>query len=128
MNFPTKPFYFSPLEKSIFTQGDCWVLARELHGISGWGIVTAGDEFDWYHAANRLPDGSIIDIMGIWEENTWLAYWHAEESKLLPCVPKLSSKMWTAKDFDAEILDADIDRCYPEIDASTYAQQIRNAL
>lgn len=128
MNTPVKPFYFSPIEKTIFTEGDCWVLAQELHKISGWDIVTAGDDWDWYHAANRLPDGSIIDIMGIWEEKTWLSYWHEQESKFLSAVPELSSKTWTAIEFNADILTNDIERCYPEINASTYAQKINKVL
>lgn len=73
-----EPFDYSDEEKQAFTEGDCWELARLIALTAGHPIVTASSSFshrDWYHAANRLPDGRIIDIEGIWEESYWLEIW-----------------------------------------------------
>lgn len=75
-----EPFNYSDEEKQAFTEGDCWELARLIALTAGHPIVTASSSFshrDWYHAANRLPDGRILDIEGIWEESYWLQIWSA---------------------------------------------------
>lgn len=73
-----EPFDYSEEEVSAFTEGDCWELARLIALTAGYPIVTASSSLshrDWLHAANRLPDGRIVDIEGIWEEGVWLQVW-----------------------------------------------------
>lgn len=78
MGNPDIAFSYNAGEVKAFTDGDCWELARQIHLASGYTIVTVGaheDASDWYHAGNRLPDGRIVDIEGIWQEPEWIAYW-----------------------------------------------------
>lgn len=78
MGTPDIAFGYASNEVKAFTDGDCWELARQIHLVSGYTLVTLGSEeeaSDWYHAAVRLPDGRIVDIEGVWEEMAWLASW-----------------------------------------------------
>jgi len=63
---------------SDFTEGACWRLAQALHQQTGWTIVTCSMEEDtaaWCHAAVKTPAGTIVDIKGEWDAETWLDEW-----------------------------------------------------
>lgn len=101
-----EPFNYGPDEKQAFTEGDCWELARLVALTSGHPIVTASspsNHKNWYHAANRLPDGRILDIEGIWEESSWLEVW--------------SLRMLLDEDNDAIAIDWDFTAFMIDIDS-----------
>lgn len=73
-----------PITVEAFTAGDCWVLAREIHALTGWKIVTVGctaqsdyleTKRDWCHMANLTPEGHVIDINGIMDADLCLDEW-----------------------------------------------------
>jgi hypothetical protein len=75
---PRISFNYSSEVVEAFTEADCWELARLVQQTSGYGIVTASSSRsyrNWYHVGNRLPDGTILDIEGIWDETEWLSAW-----------------------------------------------------
>ena len=70
---------FTPDEKFYFTNGDCWELARSIAELYGYPVVSAASQTDdryWWHAANILPNGNIIDIDGIWSQQRWIDVWN----------------------------------------------------
>lgn len=80
---------FNPDEKFYFTNGDCWELARSIAELYGYPVITATsleDDRYWWHAANLLPNGTILDIDGIWSAERWIHAWndriHAGEPKI----------------------------------------------
>jgi hypothetical protein len=104
-NDTLRVFSFSPEEVYEFTNGDCYLLAIEIHKLVGWEMVAIGydqgvpdangkwtrtmpedftsgrmahcapEDFNWFHMANRLPNGSIVDIEGIHHEAAAVAKW-----------------------------------------------------
>jgi len=75
-------FYFlSDEDHEAFTQGDCGLLAEELHRRTGYPVVAVGtrggglDGTTWEHIAVRAPDGRLLDVTGIQPEaETGLAW------------------------------------------------------
>jgi len=118
-------FGYSISERKAFTEGDCWELARQIHLTSGYTIVTVGaheDVSDWYHAGNRLPDGRIVDIEGIWQETAWNTYWTASMFLSEP----LACNEWELEPFLADLVASDIPApWFKESERSdVYAQEI----
>lgn len=119
-------FDFSAEAVEAFTEGDCWFLAIKLNTLTGLGIITASaaDDYDdsWYHAANILPDGTVIDIAGIWSAKAWLAHWgestfNGNES--------LCIQQWTPPEFDFEVKDCGFDLAFELSDqAPEFARKI----
>lgn len=61
-----------------FTEGDCWVLAREINKRTGWKVFALGafpehvdfskrtlNDLDWVHVVVQTPDGSYLDVDGL---------------------------------------------------------------
>jgi hypothetical protein len=76
-------FSFPEPVVEAFTVGDCWSLACEVEYLSGYAVTVllhSGNDYDevnWFHAGNRLLDGRILDIEGVWEEVAWRQRWTA---------------------------------------------------
>lgn len=65
-------------EVEIFTESDCWVLAKELHnrGIGEIvGITEVSDSELWRHMAVALPDGHFLDAHGLQTKDQLLTRW-----------------------------------------------------
>ncbi len=63
-----------------FTEGDCHILARAIHDVTGWKIATFGFEHRGKitpdaHAFIEMPDGRYLDIEGIRTHNEMLNHW-----------------------------------------------------
>lgn len=118
------PFNFSDEVNEAFTCGDCWHLARTMHLLAGYPVVTFnhfvyGPDL-WAHAANLLPDGRIVDIEGIWSEKDWRKKW----SGIMGAdVETTYARQWNLEQWNEE---CDFDMEYPQIskDAQGYAQEI----
>lgn len=77
-------FYFlSDREHEDFTQGDCGLLAAEIHRQKGYPVVAVGirgagiDDTSWDHIAVRAPDGRILDATGIRPESESAKAWNS---------------------------------------------------
>lgn len=76
-----------------FTNGDCWVLAQEIEKQYGFPLIAVLDDvtldlieeegeenfnfaYDggWTHVMNLLPDGSLMDIKGIYRTEMEIHY------------------------------------------------------
>lgn len=119
-------FDFSPEAVEAFTEGDCWLLAIKLNALTGLGIITASasDACDdsWYHAANLLPDGTVIDIAGIWSAKEWLSHWG---SSTFNGNESLCIQQWTPTEFDFEVKDCGFDPAFELSDqAPEFAQKV----
>ncbi len=120
-------FDFPEEVDTAFTTGDCWHLARTIHLLTGYPVVTF-QHFDygqdlWAHAGNRLPDGRIVDIEGILPEQTWLDQW----SHNVDADPDtVYAREWSLAQWDGELEICDFDFEYPEVsnDVSRYAQEV----
>jgi hypothetical protein len=72
---------YQPTSETIeaFTCGDCWMLAKAIHDITGWTLVFYVPEIDepwmWEHVAVRMPDGLILDIEGTHTEDFFISRW-----------------------------------------------------
>ena len=64
---------FSDDVKHRYTEGGCFRLARALSELTGKPIVRIGE----IHGAVYLDEdrGIILDVLGIWEYNTWFEEW-----------------------------------------------------
>lgn len=133
--------------EQAYTEGDCWHFAETIHRLTGLPIVSAQwDEKSmpvhipstgewlhptysyWAHIANRLPDGRIIDIQGIWLEEEWLEHWHNiayvyrinKENRIM------FLKEWTREEWATEAEDAVLCLSFPEVENLTeeYAKEV----
>lgn len=122
--------FFTPDEQEAFTFGDCWLLARAMHNITGWQMVAVGctggavDGMlrDWVHIAVRTPQGLILDINGLHTDDEVRDQWQGE--------------FWMVSDEEGviEIFDIDVafwegltddqSARYPEVDPSLSAQRL----
>lgn len=63
----------------IFTSGDCWILAAELHSLTGLPLVafTCGnDPSDWNHMAVQVAEDTFLDIEGLHSVDDFINdYW-----------------------------------------------------
>lgn len=119
--------------EDAFTYGDCWRLAKELHDIAGYPIYAIGCAYtgpsetnrDWCHMFVALPDGNLLDVRGVWDEEAMLEEWshlydyceHEEESSDHGCLDFWAVRIWE----DATILQTP---CYPEEDAQQAARDV----
>ena len=120
--------------EDAFTYGDCWRLAKELHDITGYPIYALGcsytgpaeTERNWCHMFVRLPDGNLLDVRGVWDEEAMLEEWshlyddycdHGEESYQYECLEFWAVRIWE----DATMLQAPR---YPEEDAQQAARYV----
>lgn len=81
-------FYFmTDDEQTSFTEGDCGLLARELHfrtdyPVQAIGVKTHGkDRIEWEHVAVKTPEGRYMDVTGIHPEDSFSKTW-SKRSKL----------------------------------------------
>lgn len=132
MERKTVPFNFPEEIQEIFTTGDCWHLATTILRLSSFPIVTVEEETRegkscWLHVANRLPDGRVLDIEGIWAENDWLANWHDQLNIFYTNEDDFSlfSRNWKPEQWATEISHPR-DLMYPESEhtASQYAKEM----
>lgn len=70
-------------DRDVFTQGECGVLAWDLHERTGWPVVIASDggdgtTFGWTHAGVQRPDGLVVDVEGVHDWGDWLDAWYDE--------------------------------------------------
>lgn len=68
----------TPDEIMVFTEGDCWKLAYELHQRGVGQIVGAVERDDpdfWYHMAVELEDGTFLDAFGISTRQQFIDRW-----------------------------------------------------
>jgi hypothetical protein len=69
-----------------YTEGDCWLLALELRRLTGFPMVFSVwtedhseiDEWDWDHVAVRLPDGRVMDVTGVKDEDVFRLEWRSK--------------------------------------------------
>lgn len=62
-------------DRTVYTEGDCWLLAYELHTLRPDLLITTNCCFDcWAHVA-VTKDGWILDINGWSPVVPWLAKW-----------------------------------------------------
>lgn len=108
--------------------GDCWHLAETIAVRSEYPVVTfqriEGNVSLWSHAGNRLPDGRIVDIEGIFEEEEWLLNW-ALTTETDPSAAY--AKDWTLEEWRKEIICTKEDGLtYPDIseNAVKYADEV----
>lgn len=71
---------WNPREPDVsrFTEGDCHVLARELSKLTGWPCVTfdyPNDPRGSIHCAVQMPDGRIMDVLGIHDPGDFSEMW-----------------------------------------------------
>lgn len=122
-----KQFDFTENEVEAFTEGDCWELARNISLLFGYPVVTSTSKSDglaWYHAANRLPDGTIVDIEGIWSEYQWIANWGIRSDNDFQR-GILVAKEWTYKEFLNEIKEEEFElQYYQSKSADEYARNV----
>lgn len=121
---------FSPDEHEAFSFGDCWLLARALHNITGWTMVAVGCTGgfvngvlrDWVHIAVRTPEGQVLDIGGLHQDADVVTMW-ADDFWMF------SGETGSIEVFDITVQDWEgLTReqvsQYPEIDPSLTAQRL----
>lgn len=64
-----------------YTEGDCWFLAGKVRQHAGFPVMalypldaTAFPD-SFVHMGNRTPDGRILDINGVHNEQDWISCW-----------------------------------------------------
>lgn len=108
-----------------FTKGDCWEFARTIAKYYSYPVITAAvkaDEEYWNHAANLLPDGTVIDIEGIWSPEVWIDSWHTRThtGQLVLTIKQHTYREWL------DVIDWDcLDPMFPDefMQAADYASQ-----
>src|ERR1035437_8971985 len=63
------------LDVEHFTRGDCHVLAREIHRITGWPMHTFWKDGPGGHAFILTPTGQALDIEGLHEPKEICTKW-----------------------------------------------------
>lgn len=114
---------FTPEQVEIFTNGDCWALARELYELGAGDFVLLYPTSDssgkalklcWGHAMIQRPDGRYLDARGLYGEDELKVQWdwllHGEGAH-------------TRRVTQEEFLHATSSehRCWPEEDAAKAA-------
>lgn len=70
-----------------FTDGDCHVLARAIHRLTGWTMASIYDPYmdgPNYHAFVLRPDGKALDVEGLHDPDALVSYYGDPESYLMP--------------------------------------------
>lgn len=98
-------FSFRREDVERFTMGDCYILARAIHLLTGWDIacfsyMSNPDNDTWgaAHAFCVRPDGKCIDIEGVHAPDEFIEKWEAQSIKTWPSWRKMSRK-WGGYDF-----------------------------
>lgn len=87
-------------DKDIFTNGDCWKLARLLHDRGVGELVIVADFEDpidsWCHMAVELPDGNYLDVLGVYTRQQFENHWfrHCWGSNPIIHKPKVTTASW----------------------------------
>jgi hypothetical protein len=121
---------FAAHEREAFSFGDCWLLARAMHSITGWQMVAVGNEAgrqigglrDWVHLAVRTPHGEILDINGFHDDSMMVDFWSDEFFTY-------SSENGLMEVFDVDVdmwdeLTCDQDQQYPHVDPILVSQRL----
>lgn len=92
-----------------FTCGDCHILARAIHRVTGWPMATfsfkSGKErLPDTHAFVRLPDGRYLDIEGVRTADEMYERWYGRFYTLKEARRRCSIVHWAN---EQELLDAD---------------------
>lgn len=71
---------FGRRHEEAFVEGDCWHLALELRRLTGRPVVFLNpwghdDPEYWEHAGLLLPDGRVLDVLGVHDEQVWIGRW-----------------------------------------------------
>lgn len=115
--FPDVFFQSPEIMREAFIYGDCWYLAQTMQAERGHPILTvSGVEWGWIHAGNLLPDGSVLDVEGIWDPKVWLSRWDAtiaQENRSY-YGEGFWVQSWDAQEFQQEITYWEITTIYQE--------------
>lgn len=128
MSMTTPPF--TAIEQEAFTYGDCWLLARALHNITGWQMVAVGNTGgkasgvlrDWAHMAVRTPQGTILDITGTHDDKDILDVW-SEQFSFMSAEQGVMEVFDVAPEDWFGLTEEQI-QMYPEVDPSSTAQRL----
>lgn len=129
------PFDPAPEVEEAFTYGDCWRLAKAIHDISGYPIYAVGcahtgpseSNRDWSHMFVALPDGNLLDVRGIWSEETMLDEWKEEYNNCHPeDGPYYCLDFWLVEDWEEATHHQS--PVYPEVDPAFYAREVLDEL
>lgn len=75
MFYPLHYFGFDDELVFTYTAGRCWYLVHALVEATGLEPVAFWAEGLIYHVGVLLPDGTIVDALGVWDPQTWENRW-----------------------------------------------------
>lgn len=92
----------SPAEISQYTEADCWILAQELHRLTGWPYAAITDSsedingnptftendivrYGWVHLGVLTSDGNFLDIRGTQSIGEALDHWDMLQADIYEC-------------------------------------------
>lgn len=75
---PTRIFGFGESITQNYTNGSCWYLALALQFKTGLTPIALWADGSIHHVGVELPNGDIVDIVGVWHRNNWLTEWEYE--------------------------------------------------
>lgn len=75
---PEHDFDFDDSTVFEYTHGNCWYLALALQQKTGLPIVCVWGDDLMQHVGVELPNGDVVDIMGVWTSSAWGSYWYDE--------------------------------------------------
>lgn len=89
-----------------YTEGDCWVLMKRLHRVSGWPCAAFycrdgdGEIEASVHGFVQCPNGKYLDVEGVWTaaEMTEKYSEYSDEFEGICCFPK-SYFRWVTPEF-----------------------------
>ena len=133
---------WAPTEETVdvYTNGDCWFLALELHRLTGFPMIFsastwlidditgpegytedwADSVFAWDHVGIELPDGRILDVNGPEDIEDWMCLWSTGDSISTADPDRIATLL---KD-DA---GGSLKRLYPKHNARALARRMLNA-
>lgn len=129
----TMKFDFGGEAEEAFSQGDCWVLARELHRLTGWPLKWAGSRHgdqltSWCHIMVQEPGGNFVDISGVHSPEDFTNYWR-RTAKGWGCIKKPRDfKIDDVKDFDNMVIGMRPRYALGSHEALDYAEAIAKAM
>lgn len=72
---PLQHFGFDKELVYAYTNGQCWYLTQALMEKAGLEPVAFWAEGLIYHVGVALPDNTVVDVLGVWERETWMRKW-----------------------------------------------------
>lgn len=72
---PEVEFGFDESVIDELVNGCCWSLAAVLHHRSGLPFAALYGDGEVVHVGVELPDGTVVDIEGIWDSGVWESAW-----------------------------------------------------